>query len=234
MDGADSAMMSAPKGGCLSAQLARVRHTAAPRKTRIFMWAQASVELPNEPIQFGRDPDKNFTDNVDHLAVLGINRAFAASASSEERVAILGREKQSHGDTLFRRRYRLCVWQVSTNRHLALGRGPQDRVHFALDNTTRVRRHEDFRFIPRLYIAQLVLTKKRNQPRVILLDKAHHRHRCKLRSTHPGAEREIRDAAVGRREVRGAVKVVFCTPYVGFSLDDLRPRLLFRGIGGNK
>src|SRR6201993_4533744 len=147
---ADSGMMSAPKGGCLSAQLARVRHTADPRKTRIFMWAQASVELPNEPIQFGRDPDKNFTDNVDHLAVLGINRAFAASASSEERVAIPGREKQSHGDTLFRRRYRLCVWQVSTNRHLALGRGPQDRVHFALDNTTRVRRHEDFRFIPRL------------------------------------------------------------------------------------
>src|SRR6266446_3800586 len=68
---ADSGMMSAPTGGCLIAQLTSVRHDATPRRTRLFMWA-ALVELENKPIQFRRNTNEDFANDVDHLAVVRV------------------------------------------------------------------------------------------------------------------------------------------------------------------
>src|SRR6266446_8800077 len=64
---ADSGMISAPNGGCLSAQPASVRH-AAPKRTRQFIAARL-VELENEPVELGREPDENLAENVDNLPV---------------------------------------------------------------------------------------------------------------------------------------------------------------------
>src|SRR5213593_2738790 len=120
---ADSGMMSAPTGGCLIAQLTSAKHDAAPRRTRLFMKA-ALVELENKPIQFRRDPDEHLADDVDHLAVVRINGAAPARAGREEGVAVVGREKQSHCNALFRCRYGLRVRQIPADRHLTLCRGP--------------------------------------------------------------------------------------------------------------
>ena len=56
----------------------------------------------------------------------------------------------------------------------------------------------------------------------------------KLRGAHAGTQREIRHAAIGRREMRRAVEVVFRTQEVGFGLGDLRSGLRFRGVGGEE
>src|SRR5438034_9072717 len=120
---ADSGMMSAPTGGCLIAQLANVRHAAAPRRSRLFMSA-ALVELENKPIQFRRDTNEDFANDVENLAVVRINGAAPARAGREEGVAVVGREKQSHCDALFRCRYWLRVRQITADRHLTLCRRP--------------------------------------------------------------------------------------------------------------
>src|SRR5438128_2405930 len=82
------------------------------------------VELENKPIQFCRDADEDLADDVDHLAMLGINSAAAARAGGKKDGAVLGREKQPDCNALFWCRYRLRVWQVAADRHLTLCRGP--------------------------------------------------------------------------------------------------------------
>src|SRR6058998_3750889 len=72
---ADSGIMSAPTGGCLIAQPASVRYAAVPRRVRVFMWSGALVELEDEPVHLRRDPHEDLADDLDHLAVLGINGA---------------------------------------------------------------------------------------------------------------------------------------------------------------
>src|SRR5215471_1332035 len=80
---ADSGMMSAPTGGHLSAQPASVRHAAVARRTRLFMAGRSLMELENKPIEFRGNPDEHFADDMDHLAMVRINRASAARAGSE-------------------------------------------------------------------------------------------------------------------------------------------------------
>src|SRR5215468_5179327 len=103
---ADSGMMSAPKGGCLSTQLENVRHAAAPRRTRLFMWSRVLVKLPHEPVEFRRNSQENFAHDVDHLALLGVNGASSPCAGSKEKLAVVRRKHEAHRDALFRRRNR--------------------------------------------------------------------------------------------------------------------------------
>src|SRR5206468_4621306 len=145
-----------------------------------------------------------------------------ARAGREEGVAVVGREKQPHCDALFRCRYWLRVRQMPADRHLTLCRGPQDRVHRALADATWVRPHVDFRFVPGLDIAQLVLAKEGEYPRVVLLDKAHHRKHRQLRGAHPWAQGEIRYSSIGWRDVRRTVEVEFRIDQVRFRLANLR------------
>src|SRR2546430_15287820 len=77
---ADSGMISAPKGGCFIAQLANVRHTAVPSRTRLFMWSRFLMKLPNKPVELRRNTNEDFANDVDNLAVLGVNGASAARA----------------------------------------------------------------------------------------------------------------------------------------------------------
>ena len=128
--------------------------------------------------------------------------------------------------------YRLSVRQVAADRHLALGRGPQDRVHLALDDAARIRLQEDFGLVARLHVAQLILGVKGEYPRIVFLDKAHHRLGRKLVGPHAGTQGEIRYSAIGRREMRGAFEVVFRAPQIRFRLHDLCSGLLFGGISG--
>jgi len=71
--------MPEPEGGCLIAQLASVRHAAVLRRVRVFtrVWL---MELRNEPVHLGRDADEDLADDMDHLAVLGVNRASTSRA----------------------------------------------------------------------------------------------------------------------------------------------------------
>src|SRR4029434_8405861 len=118
--------------------------------------------------------------------------------------------------------------------HLPLRRGPQDGVHHALNDATGVLHHVDFCLVPGLDIAQLVLPEKSEQPRVILLDKTHHWHVRKLRRAHTGAQREIRYATIGWREVRRAFAIEFRIDQVRFRLANLSSGLRFSGVGGKE
>src|SRR5262245_55016758 len=103
---ADSGMMSSPTGACLIAQLANVRHAAAPIRTRLFMWSRVLVKLPNEPVELRRDSQEDLANDVNHLAMLGVNGAATARAGSEEKLLVLGRKNQADRDALLWRRYR--------------------------------------------------------------------------------------------------------------------------------
>jgi hypothetical protein len=75
---------------------------------------------------------------------------------------------------------------------------------------------------------------KGQHPGIILLDEAHHRHGRKLGGAHTGTQRKIRHAAVGWREMRRALEVVFRIQKVGFGLGDLRFGLGFSGVGSEE
>lgn len=64
------------------------------------------MELPNEPVEFCRDPHKDLADDVDHFAMLRVNGASPARASSQEKIAVLGRKEEAYRDALFRCGYR--------------------------------------------------------------------------------------------------------------------------------
>src|SRR5215469_3151207 len=93
---ADSGIMSAPTGGCLIAQLTRVRHDAAQRRTRLIMSARALMKLPDEPVQFRRNPQEDFAHDVDHLALFCINGPSTAGTGSEEKIAVLRRKDKAY------------------------------------------------------------------------------------------------------------------------------------------
>src|SRR5215211_86566 len=100
---------------------------------------------------------------------------MATCTSGEENALVLAVDEQPHSDALFRRRYLLRVRQIAADRHLALRRGPQDGVDFALDDATRIHLHENFRLVARLHVAQFVLAEKSQNPGIVLLDETHHR-----------------------------------------------------------
>src|SRR5262249_19453971 len=85
---ADSGMMSAPTGGCLIAQPTSVRHDAAQTRTRVFMSARVLMKLPNKPVQFGGNSQEHLANDMDHLALFGVNGASATGSGSEEKVAV--------------------------------------------------------------------------------------------------------------------------------------------------
>jgi hypothetical protein len=64
------------------------------------------VKLENKPIQFRRDPEEDLADNVDNLAMLGVNCACTTGTGSEEKIAVPRRKDEAHRDSLFRRGYR--------------------------------------------------------------------------------------------------------------------------------
>jgi hypothetical protein len=67
------------------------------------------MNLPNKPVELRRNSQEDLSDNVNHLAMLGINGASPARARGEESVGVLGRKKESHRDALFRRRTCVCL-----------------------------------------------------------------------------------------------------------------------------
>jgi hypothetical protein len=99
---ADSGMISSPTGACLIAQLAKVRHTVAPNKTRLFICSRVLVKLPNKPVELCGHPQENFAHDVDHLAVGRVNGASPAGPGSKKKLAVFGRENEAHGNALFR------------------------------------------------------------------------------------------------------------------------------------
>ena len=166
--------------------------------------------------------------------MLGVDRAMAACTGGQENLLVFAVQEQANRDARFRQGARKGDCQVAADRHLALRRRPKDGVHLAFDDATRIHLHKYFRLIARLHIAQFVLAEKGQHPGIILLDEAHHRHRGKLGGAHAGTQREIRHPAVGRREMRRAVEVVFRTDEVRFGLGNLRSGLRFRGVGGEE
>ena len=60
------------------------------------------MKLPDKPIELRRNSQENFAHDVDHFAMLGVNRASPARAGSEEKVAILRRDDEAYCDPLFR------------------------------------------------------------------------------------------------------------------------------------
>jgi hypothetical protein len=64
------------------------------------------VELPNEPVELCRNPQKNLADDVNHFALLSINGSSTSGTRSEEKLAVLGRKDEAYRDALFRRGYR--------------------------------------------------------------------------------------------------------------------------------
>ena len=46
------------------------------------------MELEDKPIQFRRDTKEDFANDVDHLAVLGVDRAASHRAGCEEEISI--------------------------------------------------------------------------------------------------------------------------------------------------
>ena len=126
------------------------------------------------------------------------------------------------------------VGQVAVDRHLALCRRPKDGIDLALDDAARIHLHKDFRFVAGFDVAQFVLPVKGEQPRIVLLDEAHHGHGRELGRAHAGLQREIGHAPVGGSEVDAAFEVEFRIAQVGFGLGDLRPGLRFRGVGGEE
>src|SRR5262249_15767258 len=192
------------------------------------------MKLPNKPVEFRRDSQEDLTDDMDHFALLSINGTTTARTGSEEKIAVLRRKHEAHRDALFRCGYRQCILQVPTDWHLSLCCSPQDRVHDALNDATRVLHHVDFCLVSSLDIAQLVLSIKSEQPGFVLFDKAHYRHRRKLRRAHAGAQREIRDSTISRRKVCRALEIKCRIDQIGFRLTNLRSGLGFRGVGGEK
>src|SRR5262249_30651903 len=99
-------MISSPTGACRIAQPASVRHAVVPNRTRLFIQARLLMKLPNEPVELRRDSQEDFADDMNHLALLSINRAAPARASCKEKLAVLRRKDEAHRDALFRCDYR--------------------------------------------------------------------------------------------------------------------------------
>ena len=126
------------------------------------------------------------------------------------------------------------VGEVAVDRQLALCRRPKDGIDLALDDAARIHLHEDFRFIAGFDVAQFVLPVEGEQPWIVLLDKAHHGHCRELGRAYAGLQGKVGHAAVRGSKVDAAVEVEFRIAQVGFGLDDLRPGLRFRRVGGEE
>src|SRR4029077_12153344 len=184
---ADSGMMSAPTGGFFRAQPASTRLLAAARSTverkafirfiLVLVSAEESGEMfDDEPVELGRDADDHATEDLDRCNIVRVDRSLTAGASSEEDVFILPFREESHCDALFGCRDGRGVGKVAVDWQLALCRRPKDGIDLALDDAARIHLHVDFRFIAWFDVPQFVLPVKCQQPRIVLLDEAHHGH----------------------------------------------------------
>lgn len=64
------------------------------------------MKLPNKPVDLGRNSQKDFAHDVDHLAMLSINGTPAAGTGGEEKLAVFRRKDESYRDAVFRYGYR--------------------------------------------------------------------------------------------------------------------------------
>src|SRR5947207_12382826 len=233
--------MSAPKGGCLIAQLASTR-LLAPARTRVqrrtfilVVAAEDSGEMfDDEPVELCLDADDYAAENLDRLDIVRINRSLTAGPSSEEDVFILSIRDESHCDTLFGCRHGHGVGEVAANRQLALCRRPKNGIDLALDDAARIHLHEDFRFLAGFDVAEFVLLVECQQPWVVLLDEAHHGHCRELSRAHAGLQGKVGNATIGGSNVDAAVEVEFRIDEVGLGLGNLASALRFCGVGGEE
>jgi len=174
------------------------------------------------------------TDDLDRRNIVRVDRSPAAGTSSEENVFILPLCEESHCDALFGRRHWHGVGEVAVDRQLALCRRPKDGIDLALDDAARIHLHKDFRFIAGFDVAQFVLPVECQQPRIVLLDEAHHGHCRELGRAHAGLQGKVGHATVGGSKVDAAFEVESRIDEVGLGLGDLRSGLRFRGVGGKE
>src|SRR5262249_46059305 len=171
---------------------------------------------------------------MDHLAVLGVDRAASHRAGCEEEIFISRFDQKPDRDLVREQPKRRCAPHPTADGHLALCRGPHDRVHLALDDPARVGLEEDLRLVAWFDIPQLVLVIESKNPGIILLDKTHYGIGGDRRRAYAGPEREIRHATVGRREIRRTLEIELRINQVRFRLFNLRSGLRFRGVGGEE
>src|SRR5262245_61399682 len=171
---------------------------------------------------------------MDHLAVLGVDRAASHRAGCEEEFPVFRFDQKPDRDAVGEQAKRRCGPHPTADGHLALCRGPHDRVHLALDDPARVGLEEDLRLVAWFDIPQLVLVIESKNPGVILLDKAHHSIGGDRRRAYAGPEREIRHATVGRREIRRTLEIELRINQVRFRLFDLGSGLRFCGVSGEE
>src|SRR5204862_397828 len=124
------------------------------------------------------------------------------------------------------------VGEVAVDWKLALRRRPKDGIDLALDDAARIHLHKNFRFVAGFDIAQFVLPVECQQPRIVLLDEAHHGHGRELGRAYAGLQGKIGHAPVRWSNVDAALEVEFLLAQIGFGLENLRPSLRFRGVAG--
>src|SRR5205823_15109334 len=197
--------------------------------------AEESGEMfDDEPVELRLDADDHATEDLDRRNIVRVDRSPTAGASSEEDVFILPICEESYCDALFGCRQWRGVGEVSVDRQLALCRRPKDGIDLALDDAARIHLHENFRFVAGFDIAQFVLPVECQQPRIVLLDEAHHGHGRELGRAYAGLQGKIGHAPVRWSNVDAALEVEFLLAQVGFGLENLRPSLRFRGVGGEE
>src|SRR6266513_2067477 len=240
---ADSGMMSATNGGWRIAHPASTRLLAIARsriQRRAFIISilvvseQSGEMFDDEPVEFCRDADDDATEDLDRRNIIRVDRSLTASASSKEDVFILPLCEESHCDALFGCRYGRGVGEVAVDWKLALRRRPKDGIDLALDDAARIHLHKNFRFVAGFDVAQFVLSVECQQPRIVLLDEAHHGHCRELGRAYAGLQGKIGHAPVRWSNVDAALEVEFLLAQVGFGLENLRPSLRFRGVGGEE
>ena len=188
----------------------------------------------DEPVELRRDADDHATEDLDRRNIVRVDRSLTARASSEEDVFILSICEESHCDALFGCRYGRGIGEVAVDRQLALCRRPKDGIDLALDDAARIHLHVDFRFVAGFDVAQFVLPVECQQPRIVLLDEAHHGHCRELGRAYAGLQGKVGHAPVRGSKVDAALEVEFLIAQVCFGLDNLRPGLRFRGVSGEE
>src|SRR5436190_18465817 len=118
-------MMLAPAGGFFRAHPACMRHAMVPGRMRYFM-RRALVKLEDEPVNLGRDAHEDLADDVNHLPVLGVDRAGSHRACGEEEILVPRFDQKPDRDAVLEQAQPRCGSHKTADGHLALCRGPHD------------------------------------------------------------------------------------------------------------
>src|SRR3982751_5447611 len=96
------------------------------------------MKLEDEPVDLCPDAKDYLAQDVNHGAAVGVDGAHAQGAGSQESIAVLAVLEEANGEAAFRNRSDPGTVTGVTDRQLALGGGPHDRVHLALDDAIGV------------------------------------------------------------------------------------------------